>query len=135
MLHPRIVGEMLDSEIEVARSRLAGRFTTLERIGTTAVCEFDINGKYRLALDAHEYDSEALRLSFLDESGAALPASGWPPGLCNGEHPVLAVPWACVNGTYEFTRFPGHHEQSWDSIRYEIRLADLLDHLLRKCGR
>jgi hypothetical protein len=134
MLHPRIVGEMLDSEIRVARSRLAGRFTKLRRSGTTVICEFGTERKYRLVLNGREYDSEALRLAFVNEKGLPLPGSEWPPGLCHGDHPVLGVPWACVNGTYEYTRFPGHHEQSWDSVRYEIRLPDLLDHLLRKCG-
>ena len=135
MLHPRIVGEMLDSEIEVAASRLAGRFTRLSRSGTTVICEFENGRAYRLALDGREYDSEALRLSFVDSNGLPVPGSEWPPGLYSGEHPVLLVPWACVQGTYEYARYPGHHEQSWDAIRYEIRLVDLLDHLLRKCGR
>ncbi len=135
MLHPALLGEMLDGEIEIARERLAGRFDRLNRVGSTVMCEFDAGGSRRMALDGREYDSEPFRLSFLGADGKPLSAADWPPGICNGDHPVLKVPWACIQGTYEYSRFPGHHETSWDSVRYQIRLPELLDHLLRRCGR
>jgi hypothetical protein len=40
-----------------------------------------------------------------------------------------------VQGTYEYHTHPGHAADSWDRYRHQLRLAQLLDHLLRRCGR
>jgi len=136
MLHPQLLGELLAAEVEVARERLGGRCDSLLVHGPMVVCAVTTNGHaHTLALDATRYDAEPLALSVTDASGATVPAADWPPGLYYSEHPVLHRPWSCTRGTFEYHLYPGHHTEPWDAIRREIRLADLLDHLLRKCGR
>lgn len=135
MLHPHLLTELLAAEVEVARDRVAGRYETLDLDGTTVTCTTVIAGVvYRIALNGDAYDAEPLKLAVVDPAGTPLPAASWPPGLSYGEHPVLGRPWACVRGTFEYHLYPGHHAESWDGIRREVRLADLLDHLLRKAG-
>jgi len=137
MLHPDIRREMLEDEVAVAEERLGGRIAALSSTADDVSCRFvSPNGRtYHLRFDARWYDAEPLRLSVVDEQGKALPASEWPPGLCHSQHPVLGVPFACVRGTYEYHAHPSHLPDRWDRYRSRIRLADLLDHLLRKCGR
>ena len=136
MLHPQLVGEMLDGEIEVARERLAGRFLAIDRAGTAVVCTPPVAaGPWRVALDGRGYDAEPFHLSIVDGNGSPLPGGSWPSGLyAGGEHPVLKVPWACVQGTFEYHLLPGHHSDPWDAHRNVLRLDHLLGHILRRCG-
>ncbi len=137
MLHPTVLRELLYDDVAVARDRLAGRAQDIVADGHIVYCHFQApgGGSYCLRLDGRAYDAEPLRLSAVDADGRPLPASGWPPGLYHSEHPVLKVPFACVQGTYEYHTYPGHLVDVWDRYRHGLRLADLLDHLLRKCGR
>ena len=52
-----------------------------------------------------------------------------------GVHPVTGEPFACVRGTWEYYLHTSHHQERWDAHRPRLRLADLLDHLLRKAGQ
>jgi len=62
------------------------------------------------------------------------PAAG-RKGLAAGVHPVTGEPFACVRGTWEYYLHTSHHQERWDAHRPRLRLADLLDHLLRKAGQ
>ncbi len=102
--------------------------------GATVLCQpRDLDQVLRL--DGRGYDAEPFRLSVVDGDGVPLPGAVWPPGLHHSQHPVLEVPFACVQGTYEYHTHPGHVADSWDRHRHRLRLAQLLDHLLRRCGR
>ena len=47
---------------------------------------------------------------------------------------MLDRPFACIQGTYEYHAHPSHLADKWSNYRNTIRLADLIDHLLRKAG-
>jgi hypothetical protein len=47
----------------------------------------------------------------------------------------MGRPFACVQGTFEYHCHPSHLNDRWDTYRSTIRLADLVDHLLRNRGR
>ena len=52
-----------------------------------------------------------------------------------GLHPVLNRPFACIRGCAEYYCHPSHLQERWDTLRNTLRLADLLDHALRRAGR
>lgn len=134
-LHPHIVADLLDEEAAVARERLGPRCASIEVQGTNVLCGIEVTGHiYTLRLDGADYDSSPLGLSVVDDDGAAVPADGWPPGLNHGTHPILQRPFCCAQGTIEYHVHPSHTSDSWDKYRDQIRLADLLDHLLRRAG-
>lgn len=137
MLHPAVLADLLEIEVEVAQDRHAGRFTKLEIDGPFVLCWLSADGENATAirLDGTRYDSEPFAVDVVDARSQPVVAGRWPPGVCHGEHPVLGRPFACIQGTYEYHTFPGHTADSWDQHRAKIRLADLLDHLLRKAGR
>jgi hypothetical protein len=137
MLHRDLAAELVADEVEVARQRLGARVTCLQARGAEVLCTFPGRaGKpVLLRLDGRAYDAEPFRVAVVDERGKILPARAWPPGLCLGRHPYLQVPFACVQGAYEYHAHPSHAAESWDRHRRRIRLAELLDHLLRKAGR
>lgn len=60
-----------------------------------------------LALGALNYDAEPVGVGFVNTDGRTLGCAEWPPGLCQGEHPVLGrdvyVPAA---GTLAVAGFP-----------------------------
>jgi hypothetical protein len=137
MLHPVVLNDLLDDELAVAVDRLTGRYNSLARAGREIHCDFETpSGQaYRLCLDGRRFDAEPFGVSFTDRQDRALVGSAWPPGLLHSQHPVLDRPWVCVQGSHEYHTWPGHVADSWDRYRHRIRLADLLDHLLRRCGR
>ncbi|MCC6174058.1 MAG: hypothetical protein IT305_02035 [Chloroflexi bacterium] len=137
MLHPRVLDDLLDDELAVAVDRHAGRYISLTRRGHEIHCDFESPGgqTYRLCLDGGGFDAEPFKVSFTDLNGRPLEGAAWPPGLLHSQHPILGRPWVCVRGAYEYHTWPGHETDSWDRYRHRIRLADLLDHLLRRCGR
>jgi hypothetical protein len=136
MLHPAVLSELLEDEVAVARGRLGSRVDSLERIGASVDCRFTLKSgvEHRLVLDGRGYDADPFRVMAVDQQGEPLPAAGWPPGLCHGDHPVLQVPFACVQGSWEYHAHPQHVADVWDRYRHTRRLAQLLAHLLRRCG-
>ena len=132
MLHPELVAELLDSEMTVAQERLGNRICRLWREGALVKCEInDTNiGTAVLQLDGSRYDAEPFGFSVVDGQGNI--ASAWPGNLVHSVHPVLGRPWACVQGTYEYHAWPGHHEDAWDVLRSHLRMGELLDHLIKR---
>jgi hypothetical protein len=127
---------MLDDEIAVAEERLAGRFSAIWREDTLVyVAPNEGAGSWRIRLDGCAYDAEPFRVALVDDHLEPLACADWPPITCPGLHEVLGVPWICVSGVYEFYVHPSHYQESWDAIRNEKRLPDLLAHLLRRCGQ
>ena len=76
--------------------------------------------------------------------------SGWPSprerdGGCVGAlaervgplrvHPVLGRHFVCIRDCAEYYAHPSHLQEQWDTVRNTLRLAELLDHALRKAGR
>jgi hypothetical protein len=137
MLHPTLAAEMLDAELEVARARLGDRVSAVTRSGTTIQLLFrSVDGQpVRLELDGARYDAEPFRVAVVDDAGGVVEHGQWPAGLSHSIHPVLGRPFACVQGTFEYHCHPSHLNDRWDIYRSTIRLADLVDHLLRKSGR
>jgi hypothetical protein len=136
VLHPEVLGSMLDDEISVAEERLAGRSSAIWRVGPLVYCapHRDV-GSWRIRLDGRTYDATPFRLAFVDEELEPLDTAMWPNGTSAGIHQVLDVPWMCIAETYEYYLHPGHHTETWDSIRSEKRLAETLSHILRRCGQ
>jgi hypothetical protein len=137
MLHPTLAAEMLDAELEVARARLGDRVSAITRSGTTIQVLFWSPGGQlvRLELDGARYDAEPFRVAVVDDVGDVVEHGRWPAGLSHSVHPVLGRPFACVQGTFEYHCHPSHLNDRWDTYRSTIRLADLVDHLLRNRGR
>jgi hypothetical protein len=137
MLHAAVLSELLDDEVAVARQRLGDRVMSIENDGFDIYCRFEVVAaatEHRLRLRGRAYDAVPFRVAAVDQDGRTLPAAGWPPGLCHGDHPVLHVPFACVQGTWEYHTHPQHVADVWDRYRHSCRLGDLLSHLLRRCG-
>lgn len=137
MLHPQILNDLLDDELDAARTRLGSRVEGVRHDGRYVWCPLpEASGEPRfLRLDGAHYDTEPLRVAVCGGDEVQVGAEGWPAGLLHSVHPVLQQPFACVRGTWEYHMFPGHHQDRWDVHRARLRLADLLDHLLRKVGR
>lgn len=137
MLHPLVLADLLADEVAVASERLGCRVAGLWHDGRYVMCPLRPAGDAprSLVLDGRWYDAEPLRVAVCGPDGLALAADGWPQGLVHSIHPVLSRPFACVRGTYEYHLYPGHHQDRWDAHRSRLRLAELLDHLLRKAGQ
>lgn len=133
MLHPAVLIEMLNDEIAAAEDRLGGRAGPVERDGTDITVV--LSDVLALRLEGARYDAEPFRVAVITAEGEPVPHEMWPQGLSLGVHPVLGRPFACVQGTYEYHSHPSHLADHWATYRHELRLADLLDHLLRKAGR
>lgn len=137
MLHRAIATDLLEMEVDVARRRLGDRVTAIDVVDTDVLCTIEGSnvGAVKLRLEGARYDGEPLRLFVVDDEGASVAPSGWPGTLYYGDHPVHRRPWSCTRGTFEYHTFPGHSGEPWDSVRDQIRIPDLLDHLLRKAGK
>lgn len=133
MLHPDVLGEMLDDEIAAAQGLLRCRVDRIERDGVGVA--IDLADDLVLHLDGSHYDAEPFRVAVTNAEGELMPHERWPPGMSLGIHPVLDRPFACVQGTYEYHAHPSHLTDHWSTYRNELRLTDLLDHLLRKASR
>jgi hypothetical protein len=105
----------------------------IERVGSYVVATIATGtAPIHIVFDGSRYDAEPLRVSLISGAGTALPHGQWPAGMSHGTHPILGRPFACIQGTFEYHAHPSHLADHWDTYRYRIRLADLLDHLLRK---
>lgn len=137
-LHPDVLLDLLETEADVARGRLGSRLSTLTAHGNRVVAIFSAHGRdWRLCLDATHYDMLPPSLSIIDEEGHPQPRENWPPGLAYQQvpdHPVLHRPWTCLRGTLEYHMYPGHSADPWEFSRGDLRIADILDHILQKCG-
>jgi hypothetical protein len=133
MLHTALLNEMLDDEIAAAKERLGDRIGQIERDGAGIVMA--LGDGLVLRLDGARYDAEPFRVAVATNDGEPVPHELWPPGMSLGVHPVLGRPFACVQGTYEYHAHPSHLADHWATYRNELRLSDLLDHLLRKASR
>lgn len=134
-LHPVVLHDLLDLEVQIARDRLGERAGDLRRVGNALLMTLDRpDGCWTLQLDGSGYDAEPFDLALVDENGAVLPIEQWIPGLAHSVHPVLHVPWACISGTRGFYCYPGHHQERWDAARFQLRADSLLDTVLRKVG-
>lgn len=141
-LHPVVLADLLAAEAAVARGRLAGRVLGITAEGRFVYCRFIDGGGQprRLRLDGGDYDRMPLGLSVVDDAGKPLPGDRWPAGVVYGAgatHPVLKRPWACLRGTYEYHTYPGHTGggDAWELSRADLRVADVLSHVLLRCGR
>jgi len=134
MLHRTVLNEMLDDEIATAEECLGGRVESISRTGPTISVHLGPDGPL-IELDGRRYDSEPYRVRLVDPAGEPLTHEQWPAGMSLGQHPVLDRPFACIQGTYEYHAHPSHLTDHWSTYRNTIRLADLIDHLLRKAGR
>ncbi len=137
MLHPVVLADLLDDEVAAAAERLKDRSAGLVHDGRFVRCPLLPAGDSLrwLRLDGRRYDGEPFRVAVCGPGGASLPVERWPQGLAAGVHPVTGEPFACVRGTWEYYLHPSHHQERWDAHRPRLRLADLLDHLLRKAGQ
>jgi hypothetical protein len=136
-LHPAVVYDLLDEEIVVAQERLGSRISCLERVGTTVRCfvEGTNVGTSILRFEGAGYDAEPLQFAVIGHDRQIPPREDWPGDLFHSIHPVLDRPFACVQGTYEYHCLPCHMDDPWDAHRGQLRMAELLDHLVRRAGR
>lgn len=136
MLHPSLLAEMLDAEVDLAQQRLGERARDLRHDGRFVTCSLPSpdGSPLELRLDALRYDGEPVRVDVCGTNGPVGPER-WPAGLMHSIHPVTGLPFACIQGVYEYYIHPSHLQDSWDSIRANKRIPEILDHLLRKAGR
>lgn len=136
-MHPVLLARLLDDELDVAQSRLGDRVTGIERIGSVIRLPMTApNGaSVFLTVDGSGFDAEPFGLTVIELDGSVAPPDRWPGGLGAGVHPVLNRPFACIRGCIEYYCHPSHLQERWDVVRNTLRLADLLDHALRKAGR
>ena len=134
-LHPAVLHDLLDLEVQVARTRLGSRAGDLHRdANTLRMTLIRPDGSWTLRLDGAGYDAEPFDLALVGDDGEVLPLEAWIPGLAHSVHPILGVPWACISGTRAYYRYPGHHQDRWDTARFQLRADSLLDTVLRKVG-
>jgi hypothetical protein len=135
-LHPRVLRDLLEAEADVARERLGNRVTHIGVGADYVEVHFtaqDVGRRMRLT--GADYDRRPLSVSFVDEEGNAVPAEGWPSITMGVPHPVLGTPWTCLRGTLEYHLYAGHTAaaDSWDASRADLRVPDVIEHLLERC--
>lgn len=135
MLHSAVAGDLLGMEAAVAREAHGRRVASIAQLGTDILCSLDPDGATVLRFDGARYDAEPLGFTVVDDAGLVLAPARWPSGLCHGIHPILHRPWACIRGCAEYHTYPGHNNDPWDVYRSQIRLVNLLDHVLRRIGK
>lgn len=134
-LHPAVLADLLDAEVELARSRLGARAFDLHRDRDALLMSLvRPDGAWRLRLDGAWYNAEPFDVALVDDDGAVLPIERWIPNFAHGIHPVLGVPWVCVSGTRGYYLHPSHYAERWDVARYALRADSLIAHLLAKVG-
>lgn len=137
MLQSGLLAEMLDDEVDLAIRRLGDRAAGLAHNGRYITCPVSASDgtAAQLRLDASRYDGDPVRVDVCDQHGTTLPSELWPGSLFHSIHPVTNAPFVCIRGTFEYHIYPGHNTDRWDAVRPTLRIADVLDHLLRKAGR
>ena len=134
-LHPTVLADLLDAEVEQARRHLGSRANDLRRHDDALVMTLvRPDGTWTLRLDGSRYDAEPYDVALVDAAGVVLPLEAWIPGLGFGLHPTLGVPWVCVSGTRGYYCHESHYLERWDAVRYRDRADTLLDKLLGKAG-
>lgn len=135
--HPALRAALLDEELWVARARLGERLAGIERVGSVIRLPMVSPDGRRvfLQLDGAGFDAEPFGLAITEEDGTVAALERWPAGLAPSAHPVLGRPFACIRGCAEYYVHPSHLQEQWDTVRSTLRLAELLDHALRKAGR
>jgi hypothetical protein len=135
VLHPDVLGDLLDSEVALARQRLGDRAGDLCRDGMSLIMTLKRgDGTWLLRLDGTWYDAEPFDVALVDSDGEVLPLEQWIPGFAHSVHPVFGVPWTCVSGTRAYYSHESHHTERWDAVRYRLRTDSLVDKLLTKAG-
>jgi hypothetical protein len=136
-IHPALRAELLDDELDVVRTRLGERVMGIERIGSVIRLPMAApdGGPVFLTLNGTGFDAEPFGLTLTESDSTITPLERWPSGLAPALHPVLNRPFACIRGCAEYYSHPSHLQERWDAVRNTLRLADLLDHALRKAGR
>jgi hypothetical protein len=136
-LHPLVLADLLAAEADVARERLGARLDDLVVAPDHVTAVFRAHDRsWCLRLDAGDYDARPLAVSIV-VAGVPVGREQWPPGLAYEsvpDHPVLHRPWVCLRGTLEYHSYPGHTADGWELSRADLRMADVLDHLLRNAG-
>jgi hypothetical protein len=134
MPHPSLVEQMLDQEVKVAAEQLTHFGVQLQRDGTRVHLSLpELTDGTRITFDGPDYDTEPLGLSVTDSAGMPVGVDQWPQGLVYGElHPVTKRPFACLQGLKEYFEHPGHCGERWDQHRGQLRLIDLIRHILSK---
>lgn len=134
-LHPLVLADLLDAEVELARSRLGERAFDLRREGDALLMSLvRPDGSWTLRLAGDRYDAEPFDVALVDEANEVLPLERWIPNFAHGLHPVLGVPWVCVNGTRGYYSHESHFGERWDASRYALRADSLIAHFLAKAG-
>jgi len=134
-LHPVVLADLLDIEVEQARATLGERAHDLSREGSALLVSLvRPDGTWTLRLDGARYDAEPFDVALVDDTGAVLPLDRWIPGFAAGIHSSLGVPWVCVSGTRGYYAHESHFAERWDAVRYVNRAASLLAHLMTKAG-
>ena len=132
-LHPEVLAELLDLEVQAARAALGERAGDLRREGSTLLMPLTRpDGTWTLRLDGANYSAEPYDLALVDDDGDVLPLEKWTPGLGYSVHPVLNRAWACISGTAAYYSYPGHHADRWDAARPDQSAATLLAGVLKK---
>lgn len=132
-LHPELLAESLDHEVQVAKNVLGVRAGDLHREGSYLLMTLSRpDGTWTLRLDGTHYDAQPYDLALVDDGGTVLPSDQWIPGLSYGVHPVLHRAWVCISGTAAYYCYPGHHSDRWDAARYQQGADTLLTAVLRK---
>ena len=134
-LHPIVLADLLDIEVEQARDLLGERAHDLRREGSDLLMTLRRpDGTWTLRLDGSRYDAEPFDVALVDEHAEILPLERWIPGFAHGIHSSLQVPWVCVDGTRAFYAHESHYADRWDTVRYVHRTSSLFAHLLKKVG-
>lgn len=132
-LHPELLAELLDSQVQVARAALGERAGDLHCEGNRLLMTLKRNdGAWTLCLDGTHYNAQPYDLALVGADGAVLPFEAWIPGLAYSVHPILNRAWACISGTAAYYSFPGHHVERWDAVRNQQGADSLLATVLRK---
>lgn len=134
-LHPALLHELLDIELEAARDRLGDLAGDLHRDGAHLFMTLTKDGRsWTLRLDGSRFDAEPYDVALVDDEGEVLPLGEWIPGFALGIHTSLEVPWVCVNGTRAYYAHESHFKERWDHDRTTLRADTLLSKLLQKAG-
>ncbi|WP_424187702.1 hypothetical protein ACOBQX_07910 [Actinokineospora sp. G85] len=134
-LHPVVLADLLEVEVEQTRARLGDRAQDLRREGNYLLVTLRRpDGTWTPRLDGSRYDAEPFDVALVDDEGEILPADDWIPGFGLGTHPSLNVPWVCVSGTRGYYAHESHFAERWDAVRYVHRADSLLAHSLTKAG-
>ncbi|BEP15932.1 hypothetical protein acdb102_42430 [Acidothermaceae bacterium B102] len=134
-LHPALLDELLDLELDRARARLGERAGDLHREGPHLLMTLTVAQRsWQLRLDGTRFDAEPYDVALVDTDGDVLPLEDWIPGFAHGIHTSLQVPWVCVNGTRAYYAHESHFKERWDHDRATLRADSLLLKLLAKAG-